>query len=121
MADPVEMARAGTAEGARPALPRARVIAGEQHIARLLKLGALVAGACFGGSLLLEALPESTLQAYAIDALRKSGVVLLVATPILRLVAAGTILGLRGEYRYTLCAATILLLLSLAIGMGLAA
>lgn len=102
-------------------LPRARWMAGDRHIARVLKMGAVLAGACFASSIALELLPPSAMQGYMIDVLRKGGVMMLVATPIIRLVAAGVMLGLKGEWRYTLFAVCILMLLSLAIGLGLSA
>lgn len=119
MGDPVELRE--SAPSAPVALPQARAMAGEAHIARLLRTGAVLAGLCFFISLVLGALPQSPATAYAIDALRKGGVVLLVVTPILRLLAAGVLLGLRGEWKYTIYAACILLLLCFAVAAGLAA
>jgi hypothetical protein len=55
----------------------------------------------------------------AIDTLRKGAASLLLVTPVARLVMTGTLLGLRGEWRYTLCAAGVLGLLAIAVGAGL--
>jgi hypothetical protein len=96
-----------------------RAVAGERWIARILRGGALISGAMFVGSLALEALPQSETVHVAIDTLRKGAASLLLVTPVGRLVLAGTMLGLRGEWRYTLCAAGVLGLLALAVGAGL--
>jgi hypothetical protein len=100
-------------------LPRARVLEGDVVIARLLRSGAVLSGLCFAASILLEVLPETHSQAYAIDVLRRGGISLLVLTPVLRLIAAGVLLGLHGEWRFAVYAATIVLLLSLALGAGM--
>jgi hypothetical protein len=96
-----------------------RAVAGERWIARILRGGALISGAMFVGSLAMEALPQSQTVQVAIDTLRKGAASLLLVTPVARLVVAGTMLGLRGEWRYTLCAAGVLGLLALAVGAGL--
>ncbi|MBX5482888.1 MAG: hypothetical protein IRZ16_13760 [Myxococcaceae bacterium] len=96
-------------------------MAGEHHIARLLRLGAISAGLCFVGSLLAEGWPASASQAWLVDLLRKSGMMLLIATPIARLVAAGVMLGTRGEWRYALFTGCIVLLLAVAVGAGFSA
>jgi hypothetical protein len=96
-----------------------RAVAGERWIARILRGGALISGAMFVGSLVMEALPQSQTVHVAIDTLRKGAASLLLVTPVARLVLAGTMLGLRGEWRYTLCAAGVLGLLALAVGAGL--
>jgi hypothetical protein len=109
---------------AAPAHARARVgrsVAGERWIARVLRGGAVVSGAMFLGSLALEALPQSQAVQVAIDTLRKGAASLLLVTPVARLVMAGTMLGLRGEWRYTLCAAGVLGLLAIALGAGISA
>jgi hypothetical protein len=98
-----------------------RAVAGERWIARILRGGALISGAMFVGSLAMEALPQSQVVQVAIDTLRKGAASLLLVTPVARLVMAGTMLGLRGEWRYTLCAAGVLGLLALAVGAGLSA
>jgi hypothetical protein len=118
MGERVEAPAPVEASAAQP-LSRARVFDGEIVIARLLRTGAVLSGMCFGGSLLLELLPLSTSQAYAIDALRRGGISLLMLTPLVRLVAAGILLGMRGEWRFALYAASVLLLLALAIGSGM--
>lgn len=106
-------------EASAAPLPRARVLDGEIIIARLLRAGALLAGLCFGASLVIELLPPTAAQGYAIDAFRKGGIFLLILTPLTRLVAAGVLLGMRGEWRFAIYAASVLLLLALAIGVGM--
>jgi hypothetical protein len=98
-----------------------RAVAGERWIARILRGGALISGTMFLGSLVMEALPQSQAVQVAIDTLRKGAASLLLVTPVGRLVVAGTMLGLRGEWRYTLCAAGVLGLLALAVGAGISA
>lgn len=98
-----------------------RAAAGERWIARILRGGAVLSGAMFLGSLAMEALPQSQPVQVAIDTLRKGAASLLLVTPVARLVAAGTMLGLRGEWRYTACAAGVLGLLALAVGAGISA
>ncbi|KFE67168.1 hypothetical protein [Hyalangium minutum] len=109
---------------AAPARARERIgrsAAGERWIARILRGGAIISGTMFLGSLALEALPQSETVQVAIDTLRKGAASLLLVTPVARLVMAGTMLGLRGEWRYTLCAAGVLGLLALAVGAGISA
>ena len=118
MAERVEAPAPAEASAAQ-SLPNVRAFEGDVIIARVLRAGAVLSGLCFGGSLMLELLPATSSQGYAIDALRKGGITLLVLTPMLRLVAAGILLGLRGEWRFALYAATVLLLLALAIGTGM--
>lgn len=98
-----------------------RAVAGERWIARILRGGALISGTMFLGSLVMEALPQSQTVQVAIDTLRKGAASLLLVTPVARLVVAGTMLGLRGEWRYTLCAVGVLGLLALAVGAGISA
>jgi uncharacterized membrane protein len=100
-------------------LPRARALEGDIIIARLLRAGAVLSGLCFAASIVLDLLPQSHAQAYALDALRRAGVSLLVLTPVTRLVAAGVLLGLQGEWRFALYASSIVLLLALALGAGM--
>jgi hypothetical protein len=101
-------------------LPRVgRAVAGERWIAHILRGGALISGGMFLVSLGLEALPQSQPVQVTIDTLRKGAASLLLVTPVARLVVAGTMLGLRGEWRYTLYAAGVLGLLALAVGAGL--
>jgi hypothetical protein len=97
----------------------ARAEAGEQWISRLLRGGAVCSGGLFLASLGLEALPQSEGVHVAIDLLRKGAASALLVTPVVRLVVAGTSLGLRGEWRYALCAAGVLGLLAVAVGAGL--
>lgn len=103
------------------ALPRAREIPGEHTIARVLRMGALLAGLMFVASLIAESFPASAMQAYTVDLLRKGGMTLLIVTPVGRLIAAGVALGIKGEWRYAAFSACILLLLAVAITAGFAA
>ena len=96
----------------------ARAEAGEQWISRLLRGGAMCSGALFLGSLALEALPDTESVHVAIDLLRKGAASALLVTPVVRLVVAGTSLGLRGEWRYACYAAGVLGLLAVAVGAG---
>jgi hypothetical protein len=100
---------------------RGEAVAGERWIARVLRTGAVMSGGLFLGSLALELLPQSTATSVAIDSMRKAGASLLLVTPVARLVVAGTALGLKGEWRYTLYAAGVLGLLAVAVGAGFAA
>jgi hypothetical protein len=96
-----------------------RAEAGEQWISRLLRAGAVCSGGLFLTSIALEALPQSETVHVAIDVLRKGAASALLVTPVVRLVVAGTSLGLRGEWRYALYAAGVLGLLAVAVGAGL--
>ena len=96
-----------------------RAAAGERWIARILRGGAVISGGMFLASLGLEALPSSLTAHVTIDTLRKGAASMLLVTPVARLVVAGAMLGLRGEWRYTLYAAGVLGLLGLAVGAGL--
>ncbi len=96
-----------------------RAEAGERWISRLLRTGAMCSGGLFLASLVLEALPESESVHVTIDVLRKGAASALLVTPVVRLVVAGTTLGIRGEWRYALYAAGVLGLLGLAVGAGL--
>ncbi|WP_434389217.1 hypothetical protein [Melittangium boletus] len=109
---PVSAARALS-----PAAERAE--AGEVWIARLLRGGALCSGLLFLVSIGLESLPETESVHVLIDVLRKGAACALLVTPVVRLVVAGTTLGLRGEWRYALYAAGVLGLLAMAVGSGL--
>ncbi|WP_395842885.1 hypothetical protein [Archangium violaceum] len=97
----------------------ARAEAGEQWISRLLRGGAMCSGGLFLTSLALEALPQSESVHVVIDVLRKGAASALLVTPVVRLVVAGTTLGIRGEWKYALYAAGVLGLLALAVGAGL--
>ncbi|MCY1079978.1 hypothetical protein [Archangium lansingense] len=97
----------------------ARAEAGEQWISRLLRGGAMCSGGLFLASLALESLPQSETVHVAIDVLRKGAASALLVTPVVRLVVAGTTLGIRGEWKYALYAAGVLGLLALAVGAGL--
>ena len=105
------------------ALPSARHFDGERQLARVLRTGAALAGGAFVLSIVLELIPFAAdrvqWQAQVITALRKAGVTLLVVTPILRLVAAGVILGLKGEWKYSAYGAVVLSLLGVAVWLGL--
>jgi hypothetical protein len=115
-------------EVAHEPAPRSRILerprvgrsaAGERWIARILRGGALISGGMFLASLGLEALPRSLATHVTIDTLRKGAASMLLVTPVARLVMAGAMLGLRGEWRYTLYAAGVLGLLALAVSAGL--
>jgi hypothetical protein len=130
---PVELTNTVQVEAAHPPPPVApapsevtstpahaqRAEAGEQWISRLLRGGAMCSGGLFLASLTLEALPESESVHVAIDVLRKGAASALLVTPVVRLVVAGTTLGLRGEWKYALYAAGVLGLLALAVGAGI--
>lgn len=100
---------------------RDRALAGDRWIARVLRGGAVVSGGMFVVSLGLEVLPQSENVHVAIDLLRKGAASLLLVTPVARLAVAGTLLGLKGEWRYTLIAAGVLGLLAIAVGAGIQA
>jgi len=106
-----------TAHGApAAALPHAREVAGEIWLARVLRVGAIASGALFLASMVLEPVaPEGSAL------LGKLAASALIATPVARLVAAGTMLGLRGERRYALLTVAVLLLLALAVLSGVSA
>ncbi|ATB41304.1 hypothetical protein CYFUS_006769 [Cystobacter fuscus] len=115
--------------GSYPAVPRvgtpststehiARAEAGERWISRLLRGGAACSGVLFLTSLALESLPDSEPVHVAIDVLRKGAASALLVTPVVRLVVAGTTLGIRGEWRYAAYAAGVLSLLAVAVGAG---
>ncbi len=103
------------------ALPRARDGQGDRAISLLLRAGSVSVGLCFIASMIVSLFPPSPEQRWLVDYLRQSGVGLLIATPVFRLIAAGVALGAHGEWRYTGYAASILLLLALAMASGLAA
>ncbi|MGZ3460230.1 MAG: hypothetical protein ACXU86_17210 [Archangium sp.] len=96
-----------------------RAEAGERWISRLLRGGAMCSGGLFLVSLALEALPDSESVHVAIDVLRKGAASALLVTPVVRLVVAGTTLGIRGEWKYALYAAGVLGLLALAVSAGI--
>lgn len=96
-----------------------RAEAGERWISRLLRGGAMCSGGLFLASLALESLPQSETVHVSIDVLRKGAASALLVTPVVRLVVAGTTLGVRGEWKYALYAAGVLGLLALAVGAGL--
>lgn len=98
---------------------RVRSVAGDRWIARVLRGGALVSGGMLVVSLGLEVLPHSENTHVAIDLLRKGAASLLLVTPVARLAMAGTLLGLRGEWRYAAIAAGVLGLLGIAVGTGI--
>jgi hypothetical protein len=96
-------------------------VAGDRWIARVLRGGAVLSGGMFVVSLGLEALPRSEDVHVTIDLLRKGAASLLLVTPVARLAVAGTLLGLKGEWRYTVIAAGVLGLLAIAVGAGIQA
>ncbi|WP_241758071.1 hypothetical protein [Myxococcus landrumensis] len=118
-----EPVTSGAVETPAPGLGRVRdrTLAGDRWIARVLRVGALLSGGMFVLSLCLEALPETESIHVAIDQLRKAAASLLLVTPVARLGVAGTLLGLRGEWRYALIAVGVLGLLALAVGAGIQA
>ncbi|MBU8897584.1 hypothetical protein DRW03_23200 [Corallococcus sp. H22C18031201] len=99
-------------------LPVGRAVAGERWVARVLRAGAIMSGGMFLLSLVLEALPRSQAVHVAIDLLRKGAASMLLVTPVARLAVAGTLLGVRGEWRYAAIAAGVLGLLAVAVGAG---
>lgn len=99
----------------------ARPIEGHKLLAWLLRTGAITGGALFAASLVLELLPQNYSSSVALDLLRKGGASVLLATPIVRLLAAGAFLGIRGEYRYAAYALGVLALLAAAVGAGFVA
>lgn len=117
-APPPPIAPEAPSSGA-PTTPVERAEAGERWISKLLRGGALCSGGLFLASLALEALPDSEGVHVAIDVLRKGAASALLVTPVVRLVVAGTTLGIRGEWKYALYAAGVLGLLALAVGAGI--
>ncbi|MFP2960150.1 hypothetical protein ACLEPN_20565 [Myxococcus sp. 1LA] len=117
---PLAQPDAGAAEQAHPH-HRERAVVGDRWIARVLRAGAVVSGGMFVLSLGLEALPQSERVHVTIDLLRKGAASLLLVTPVARLAVAGTLLGLRGEWRYMAMAAGVLGLLAIAVGTGIQA
>jgi hypothetical protein len=81
----------------------------------------MVSGGLFLSSLALEALPPTETVHVSMDVLRKGAASALLVTPVVRLVVAGTTLGIRGEWKYALYAAGVLGLLAVAVGAGLRA
>lgn len=84
----------------------------------MLRTGAVISGGLFIASLLLELLPRDESVHVAIDLLRKAAASMLLVTPVARLAMAGTLLGLRGEWRYAAIAAGVISLLAIAVGAG---
>lgn len=116
---PVEPTVPGAPTTGAPATPIERAEAGERWISKLLRGGAMCSGGLFLASLALEALPASEGVQVAIDVLRKGAASALLVTPVVRLVVAGTTLGIRGEWKYALYAAGVLGLLAIAVGAGI--
>lgn len=126
MAEPAELTEAAhpsaseVSHPAHAAAPEALVAeAGERWIAQLLRGGALLSGTLFLVSLALESLPDSEKVHGLIEVLRKVAALVLLVTPVVRLMVAGAALGRRGEWRYALYAVGVLGLLALAVGAGL--
>lgn len=103
------------------AVVSAREVGRERGLAMLLRAGGVLGGACFLLSLPLQAVPPSTQTDILVDLLRKAGASFLLVTPIARLGVAGTLLALRGEWKYLGYAAATLSLLALAVGARIAA
>ena len=120
MASPVDDRPLSAPAVAIPAM-RARALEGEKVIARVLRTGAVASGGMFLAALVLTHWPTSQWASYGVDFCRKGGTALLLATPVVRLIAAGLLLGIRGEWRYAAYAGCILLLLVFAVGAGFAA
>jgi hypothetical protein len=114
--DPVKERAVAAPALKAPAVPKARWVEGEWIIARILRFGAVASGGLFFASLCLELLPQTEGVSVAMTLLRKGAASVLLVTPVVRLVTSGVLLGLRGEYRYTLYAAGVLVLLGLAVG-----
>lgn len=96
-------------------LPQGRPMEGATWLGRILRGGALLSGAVFAASIGAEALSFPA----AADGLRKVAAAVLIATPIVRLVTAGVMLGLKGERRYAGYALGVLVLLALSVVAGL--
>jgi hypothetical protein len=105
------------------ALPVTRGFAGEVQVAWLLRVGAVLAGGCFLLSLVVDALVPTVWKvdgaAQLVHNLRRAGVALLILTPVARLASSGVMLGLRGEWRYSIYGALVLVLLGVAIALGI--
>lgn len=114
---PVEAPGHPTGPSAR-ALPRTHHLDGERLVGRLLRMGAIGSGTLFASSLLLGLFEPDQTSAVAADILRKAAGSILLVTPVVRLIVGGTILGLKGEWRYALYAGAILFLLAIALGTG---
>lgn len=104
--------------GAARALPTSTGFDAERLVGRILRMGALGSGVLFASSLVVEMLSAAESSAVAADFLRKAAGSVLLVTPIARLVVGGTLLGVRGEWRYALYAGGILFLLAVALGTG---
>ncbi len=99
---------------------RAPAIEGDRAIAWVLRAGACLTVALFVCSLVAELLPQGPTVVFWVDALRKGAVLVLVFTPVARVCLAGWMLGMQGEWRFSLYAAGVLLLLAVATGASLA-
>lgn len=100
---------------------RARTIGAERTISKLLRTGALLSVGLFAASILLEAIPQNQQVSIAIDLMRKAGLGVLLVTPLARLTAAAAVLAAKGEWRYALYGAGVLLLLALGLSTGFGA
>lgn len=114
-------ANTNTVAPKRRLLTRARTFGGEKFIGRLLRTGAVLSGAMFVSSLALEVLEQRPEILVAEDLLRKTGLVVLVVTPIARLASGAALLALKGEWKYALYGAGVLALLALAVAGGFGA
>lgn len=99
-------------------LPRSATIDSERIVGRILRMGALGSGTLFASSLVLGLIDGNATVDVAADVLRKSAGMILLVTPVARLIAGGTLLAIRGEWRYALYAGGILFLLAIALGTG---
>ena len=91
---------------------------GERAIASVLRTGAALSFACFTASLIVDRVSHA--YAAQADILRAAGASLLMVTPVVRLVVAGVALGQRREYRYSVYALAILVLMGVAASLGVA-
>ena len=122
MGEPVEAAKeavgAGIMTGPMTLPGVAPLDAGERSIGRVLRVGAWGSGGLFLASILLQALPQSAQWEAEIQLLRAAAASLLVVAPVVRLIVAGSVLGLHGVWRYAAAAGGVLGLLGLALGVG---
>jgi hypothetical protein len=92
--------------------------AGERSIGRVLRVGAWSSGGLFLASVMLQAIPQAAQWQPEIQVLRAAAASLLVVAPVVRLIVAGSVLGIHGEWRYAAAAGGVLGLLGLALGLG---
>lgn len=98
---------------------RARTMGAERIISRLLRAGAVMSIGLFAGSVLLEAAPQTEAVSVAVDLLRKAGLVVLLVTPLARLMTSSAVLAAKGELRYAMYGAGVLVLLAISLSAGI--